>query len=161
MLRSPTLTTAKRYLTTVVFALLHCKPSSTLDAEGPNSYIAWDRAYDESGDLCYICYHDAGKSVYAGFMKSILTPEDRRELYNGVTNPRQELLGDTLELALGILTMAIRYPNHFINWRGSDGANACVRGIERSVWRVMPQQRPSNCLQLNNRGNVRLPDVMR
>eukprot|EP00439_Symbiodinium_sp_Y106_P059836 s2485_g8.t1 len=68
-------------------------------------------------------------------MKSILTPEDRRELYNGVTNPREELLGDTLELALGILTMAIRYPNHFINWRGSDGANACVRGIERSVWR--------------------------
>ena len=62
-------------------------------------------------------------------MKSIFTPEDRRELYNGVTNPREELLGDTLELALGILTMAIRYPNHFINWGGSDGANAdaCVR----------------------------------
>ena len=35
------------------------------------------------------------RSVYAGFMKSILTPEDRRELYNGVTNPREELLGDT------------------------------------------------------------------
>ena len=70
-------------------------------------------------------------------MKSIFTPEDRRELYNGVTNPREELLGDTLELALGILTMAIRYPNHFINWGGSDGANAdaCVRGIERSIWR--------------------------
>ena len=64
-----------------------------------------------------------------------MRPEDRCELYHGVTNPREELLGDTLELALGILTMAIRYPNHFINWRGSEGANACVRGIERSVWR--------------------------
>ena len=102
---------------------------------GRAKQLAWDRAYDESGDLCYICYYDAGNSVYAGFKKSILTPEDRRELYHGVTNPREELLGDTLELALGILTMAIRYPNHFINWRGSEGANACVRGIERSVWR--------------------------
>ena len=49
-------------------------------------------------------------------MKSILTPEDRRELYNGVTDPREELLGHTLELALGILTLATRFPNHFINW---------------------------------------------
>ena len=49
-------------------------------------------------------------------MKSILTPEDGREL--DVTNPREELLSDTLELALGILTIAIRYRNHFINWRG-------------------------------------------
>ena len=64
-----------------------------------------------------------------------LTPEDRRELYFGITDPREELLGDTSELALGILTMAIRYPNHFINWSGSDGANACVRGLERSIWR--------------------------
>eukprot|EP00439_Symbiodinium_sp_Y106_P070803 s2723_g12.t1 len=28
--------------------------------------------------------------------------------------------------------MAVRYPNHFINWNGSEEANACVRGIERS-----------------------------
>ena len=66
-------------------------------------------------NFCYICYYDAGNSVYAGFMKSILTPEDRRDLYNGVTDPREELLGDTLELALGILTLAGRFPNHFIN----------------------------------------------
>ena len=102
---------------------------------GKAKQLAWDRAYDASNNLCYICYYDAGNSVYAGFMKSILTPEDRRELYFSVTDPREELLGDTLELALGILTMAIRYPNHFINWGGSDGANACVRGIERSIWR--------------------------
>ena len=102
---------------------------------GRAKQLAWGGAYDENGDLCYICYYDAGNSVYAGFMKAILTPEERRELYHGVTNPREELLGDTLELALGILTMAVRYPNHFINWKGSEDANACVRGIERSVWR--------------------------
>ena len=49
-------------------------------------------------------------------MKSILTPEDRRELYNSVADPREELLGDTLELALGILTLATRLPSRFINW---------------------------------------------
>ena len=49
---------------------------------GRAKQLAWDRAYDASGNLCYICYYDAGNSVYAGFMKSILTPEDRRELYN-------------------------------------------------------------------------------
>ena len=102
---------------------------------GRAKQLARDRAYDENGDLCYICYYDAGNSVYAGFMKAILTPEERRELYHGVTNSGEELLGDTLELALGILTLAVRYPSHFINWKRSDEANACVRGIERSVWR--------------------------
>ena len=95
---------------------------------GKAKQLAWDRAYDKDGEPCYICYYDVGNSVYAGFMKSILTPEDRRELYNGVTDPREELPGDTLELALGILTLAARFPNHFTNWGGSEGANACVRG---------------------------------
>ena len=102
---------------------------------GKTKQLAWDRAYDKDGELCYICYYDAGNSVYAGFMKSILTPEDRRELYNSVADPREELLGDTLELALGILTLATRLPSRFINWGGSEGANACARGLERSIWR--------------------------
>eukprot|EP00439_Symbiodinium_sp_Y106_P076203 s920_g15.t1 len=68
-------------------------------------------------------------------MKSNLTPEGGRDLYNGVTDPREELLGDTLELALGVLTLAARFPNHFINWGGSEGASACVRGLDRSIWR--------------------------
>ena len=119
------------------FGGLRIAPSQAIEYAGCGraKQLAWDRAYDEGGNLCYICYYDAGNSVYAGIMKSILTPEDRRELYNGAANPREELLGDTLELALGVLTMAIRYPNHFTNWGGAEGANACVRGIERSVWR--------------------------
>ena len=102
---------------------------------GKAKQLAWDRAPNKDGELCYICYYDAGNTVYAGFVRSILTPEDRRELYNGVTDPREELLGDALELALGVLTLATRYPSHFINWGGSEGANACVRGLERSIWR--------------------------
>ena len=34
-----------------------------------------------------------------------------------------------------MLTLATRYPSHCINWGGSEGANACVRGLERSIWR--------------------------
>ena len=29
----------------------------------------------------------------------------------------------------------MRYPPHFPNWGGLEGANACVRGLERSFWR--------------------------
>ena len=102
---------------------------------GKAKQFAWDRAPNKDGELCYICYYDAGNTVYAGFVRSILTPEDRRELYNGVTDPREEVLGDTLELVLGVLTLATRYPSHFINWGGSEDANACARDLERSIWR--------------------------
>ena len=47
---------------------------------GKAKQLAWDRAYDKDGELCYICYYDAGNSAYAGFMKSILTPEGRSGL---------------------------------------------------------------------------------
>ena len=33
--------------------------------------------------------------------------------------------------------------------------------ISKDRFGDMPQQRPSNCLQLNNRENIRLPDAMR
>ena len=68
-------------------------------------------------------------------MKVLLTPEERRGHYSGVSSPREELLGDTLELALGVLSLAMRYPSHFPFWGGLDGASACVRGLERSFWR--------------------------
>ena len=44
-------------------------------------------------------------------MKVLLAPDERRQLYNGVESPRSELLGDTVELALGVLTLAMRYPS--------------------------------------------------
>ena len=38
-------------------------------------------------------------------------------------------------LRLGCLPWRRDIPSHFINWGGSEGANACVRGLERSIWR--------------------------
>ena len=51
--------------------------------------LAWDRAYDENNELCYICYNGAGNSAYAGFMK-ILHGRKRRELCNGVDSLREK-----------------------------------------------------------------------
>ena len=40
----------------------------------------------------------------------ILTPDESVELFRGSENPQEELLGDVLELALRLLTSALRYP---------------------------------------------------
>ena len=138
----PTQTTAKRFLTS---GGLRIAPYQAIEYAGwgKTKQLAWDRAYDKDGELCYICYYDAGNSVYAGFMKSILTPEDRRELYNSVADPREELLGDTLELALGILTLAQDY-----RVASSTGADLRVPtpvcGASKDRYGAMPLQRPLN-----------------
>ena len=61
-----------------------------------------------------------------------------------------------LELALGILTMAIRYPNHFVNWGVLTVLPTPVCGVSKDRSGAMPQQKPLNCLQLNSQGSVRL-----
>ena len=100
---------------------------------GKAKQLGWDRAYNQDGDLCYICYYDGGNATYAGFMRALLSPSELQELF-GSTNVKEELLGDVLEFALGILTIATRYPRHFPNWDGPETTNACIRGIERSFW---------------------------
>ena len=41
--------------------------------------------------------------------------EDRRELFYNVTNPQEELSRDVVELALEMLTLAMRRPEKFTN----------------------------------------------
>ena len=77
----------------------------------------------------------AGNSAYAGHMKRIYSAEDRRELFHNVTNPKEELLGDVFELALGMLTLAMRHPEKFNNWGTFQDMNACIHGLERSFYR--------------------------
>ena len=93
---------------------------------GKAKQLSWDRAYNSEGELCYICYYDGGNAAYGGFMRALLTPEERKQLFN-VVDVKEELLGDTLELAT-------RYPQYFQNWGGPKTTNACIRGIERSFW---------------------------
>ena len=92
--------------------------------------LTWDRAYDEEGNLCFIAYYDAGNAAYAGFLKTLLTPQERVELFRGSENPLEELLGDVFEIILGMLTFALRFPELFTRWGGPDTINACINGLE-------------------------------
>ena len=101
---------------------------------GKAKQLAWDRAYDAQNNLCFMAYYDAGNAAYAGFMKTLLTPQEREELFRGCENPAEELLGDVLELSLGLLTFGPRYPHLFKKWGSSQDINACVCGIERCFY---------------------------
>ena len=102
---------------------------------GKTQQLSWDRAYDKDGNLCFIGYYDAGNAAYAGYMKKILTVEERKQLFKRVENPREEMLEDVFELGLGILALAMRYPSKFPNWPDVKTLNACIRGLERSFYR--------------------------
>ncbi|CAE7612094.1 unnamed protein product [Symbiodinium sp. CCMP2456] len=74
---------------------------------GKARQLARDRAYDAQNNLCFIAYYDAGNAAYAGFMKTLLTPQEREQLFRGSENPAEELLGDVFDI------------------------DACIYGIER------------------------------
>ena len=107
--------------------------------KGPGWLRCWgggtNRAYDKDNDLCFIGFDDAGNSAYAGYMKRKFSAEDRRELFHNVTNPKWELLGDVFELALGMLTLAMRHPEKFSSWGTYQDMNACIQGLEMSFYR--------------------------
>ena len=114
---------------------IRCTPSQALDFPlwRKAKQLTWDRAYDALGNLCFVAYYDAGNAAYAGFMKTLLSPEERVQLFRGSENPLEELLGDVFELALGMLTFALR-------WRGVDTINACINGLERFFSRYSPER---------------------
>ncbi|CAE7237302.1 unnamed protein product, partial [Symbiodinium sp. CCMP2456] len=86
---------------------------------GKARQLAWDRAYDAQNNLRFIAYYDAGNAAYAGFMKTLLTPQERERLFRGSENPAEELLGDVFELALGLLFKA---------WGSPQDIDACIYG---------------------------------
>ena len=84
---------------------------------------------------CLLPLYDAGNAAYAGFLHSIFDQDEVKGMYNGNADPAAELMGDTLEVALGILTIACRYPSAFEAWGSYEDHLACLRGIERSFYR--------------------------
>ncbi|CAE7749115.1 unnamed protein product [Symbiodinium sp. CCMP2456] len=93
--------------------------------------LAWGRAYDAQNNLCFVAYYDAGNAAYAGFVKTLLTPQEREEVFRGSENPAEELLGDVFELSLGLLTFGVRYPFLFRKWGSQRDIKPCIYGIER------------------------------
>ncbi|CAE6972851.1 unnamed protein product [Symbiodinium sp. KB8] len=116
---------------------IRCPPGQAL-----NFFPIWnkDRAYDEEGSLCFIVYHDAGNAAYAGFLKTLLSPQERIELFRGSENPLEELPGDVFELTLGMLTFALRWPELFVKWGDVNTINACINGLESCYTRYAAKE---------------------
>ena len=119
-----------------------CPVATAIDyaSWGKVKQLAWDRAYDSQNNLCFIAYYDARNAAYAGFMKTLLTPQEREELFRGSENPAEELWGDVLELSLGLLTFGLRYPNLFKKWGSVQDINADIHGIERCFYRYTAKE---------------------
>ena len=113
-----------------------CEHALDFPVWGEAKQLTWDRAYDQSGNLCYIAYYDAGNAAYA----TLLSPQERVELFRGNENPHEELLGDVFELALGLLTFALRWPGLFDRWGDVDAINACINGLERCFVRYSARE---------------------
>ena len=121
---------------------IRCTPEYALvyPIWGRAKQLSWDRTYDQAGHLCYIAYYDAGNAAYAGFIKTLLSPQERIELFRGNENPHEELLGDVFELTLGLLTVAIRFPGLFDRWGDVETINACINGLEKCFIRYSARE---------------------
>ncbi|OLP76572.1 hypothetical protein AK812_SmicGene43476 [Symbiodinium microadriaticum] len=107
---------------------------------GRTKQLSWDRAYGQAGHLCFIAYYDAGNAAYAGFIKTLLSPQERIELFRGNENPHEDLLGGVFELTLGFLILAIRFPGLFDRWGDVDTVNACINGFEKCFIRYSARE---------------------
>ena len=103
--------------------------------QGRARHLGWGRALSYNGHVCYIAYYDPGNAAYAGFMNCLFTREEITEMCRGSPDPSEELLGDIIEIATGMLVIALRFPGMFPKWGGKHVIEACLRGIERSFHR--------------------------
>ena len=109
-------------------------PGQALDFPiwGKAKQLTWDRAYDEEGNLCFIAYHDAGNSAYAGFLKTLLSPQERIDLFRGSENPLEEFcLGMSSNLpwaCLPSLSVGLNYSTNGGTWTLSTPVSTGMKG---------------------------------
>ena len=103
--------------------------------QGRARHLGWGRALSYNGNVCYIAYYDPGNAAYAGFMNCLFSREEITEMCRGSPDPSEELLGDIIEIATGLLVVALRFPGMFPKWGAKHVIEACLRGIERCFHR--------------------------
>ncbi|CAE7552419.1 unnamed protein product, partial [Symbiodinium pilosum] len=101
--------------------------------QGRARHLGWGRALSYNGHVCYVAYYE--NAAYAGFMNCLFAREEITEMCRGSPDPSEELLGDIIEIATGLLVVALRFPGMFPKWGGKHVIEACLRGIERSFHR--------------------------
>ena len=103
---------------------------------GQGKRITVDRQqqFDDSGTVrdYYQFSYDHGNRMYADYMRLMFPAEDPRDLINSL-DPKEEALGDCVEICLGILRTALMYEGcgtPLFKWRDVNGV---LTGLETSL----------------------------
>ena len=117
---------------------------------GPNGSIV---------DLFQFTY-DHGNRVYADYMRKLFPADVIRELFGGSEDPKEEAIGDGVEICLGILRIALMYEGCNQNYFGWTEVNDVLTGLEQSLITFNASAYPTG---IRNRkitsGNKRKRDV--
>ena len=92
--------------------------------QGRAKHLGWGRALTYDREVCYIAYYDPGNAAYAGYMNCLFTKDEITDMCRGSPDPSEELLGDILETATGLLVVACRFPELFPKWGGKQEVEA-------------------------------------
>ena len=90
---------------------------------GPNGSIV---------DLFQFTYGH-GNRVYADYMRKLFPADVIRELFGGSEDPKEEAIGDGVEICLGILRIALMYEGCNQNYFGWTEVNDVLTGLEQSL----------------------------
>ena len=83
-------------------------------------------------DLFQFTY-DHGNRVYADYMRKLFPAEVIKELLGGSEDPKEEAIGDCVEICLGILRIALMYEGCMQNYFGWTEVNDVLTGLEQSL----------------------------
>ena len=83
-------------------------------------------------DLFQFTY-DHGNRVYADYMRKLFPADVIRELFGGSEDPKEEAIGDGVEICLGILRIALMYEGCNQNYFGWTEVNDVLTGLEQSL----------------------------
>ena len=104
--------------------------------QGQGRQITVDRRqqFDDSGTVrdYYQFSYDHGNLMYADYMRCMYPAEDLKGLINSL-DPKEEALGDCVEICLGVLRTALMYEGSgtpLFNWKN---INWVLMGVETSL----------------------------
>ena len=83
-------------------------------------------------DLFQFTY-DHGNRVYADYMRKLFPADVIRQLLGGSEDPKEEAIGDCVEICLGILRIALMYEGCEQNYFGWTDVNDVLTGLEQSL----------------------------
>ena len=83
-------------------------------------------------DLFQFTY-DHGNRVYADYMRKLFPADVIKQLLGGSEDPKEEAIGDCVEICLGVLRVALMYEGCKQNYFGWTDVNDVLSGLEQSL----------------------------